>query len=102
MSFQHYFTIEGFSGAITATNQAEVIKNAVEIYYEGIITNDSEKANIECYVNTEEKPFILLPKEKLEFEFMVTNIILKNLSTTDTTTYRVFLKRRVEKYIAIV
>jgi len=100
VSFAHFYNIEGYTGTIVAGANIEILDNSVNVYTEGVITNDSTLAEIACYVNTADKPAILKPAESLDFNFTIQNILLVNLSGTALASYRVFLKRRVDEYIA--
>ena len=107
MSFQHFFTIEGLSGTLVASESSIILQNSERVdepgvptvYSEGIITNDSDGANIECYINANNKPCILKPNENLEFGFTITDLKLINLSSEYPAEYRLFLKRRIEEFV---
>jgi hypothetical protein len=97
-SFSHWYTIEGYSGEIEALGSATILSNSGNMYSEGIIANDSSVANMNCFVNTNEKPFILKPMEKIEFQFTINDIVISNLSGSASVSYRVFLKKRTGDY----
>jgi hypothetical protein len=100
LSFEHFFTIEGYNGSVPVGSTIPVISKITsnKTYTEGIIANDSGTVSLECFVNTESLPALLLPGERLEFQFSITNISLKNSSGATSADYRVFLKRRIEEF----
>lgn len=97
-SFQNWYNIEGFSETIASLGEEIIVNSTEKTYSSTVISNDSEDANISCYVNTNEFPFILKSGESFEFEFTLTYLKLVNLSDSNTASYRTFFQRRTKKY----